>query len=198
MSVFLSKPATRQTLYIMLESHQGGPESTTNHTRKSPAIFCRNRPCRQPNLSGDAFFLEKSQKKSQSLAIFYCKEKSQGFLRGGGGHFWGRKLSCDLFSCMRKPQSQSQRNRDTWCTQSGTPHYSTSCRLSTQRFFQTWLFHMSPQSQAFDSIQLVQMPNIYLLGISGPIKNIFSPPPSPQTSPRRLPLPHASSSDNGC
>ena len=49
---------------------------------QTAAIFCRKHPCRQPHLNRDIFCFEKSQKESQSPAIFRRKEKSQGFLAG--------------------------------------------------------------------------------------------------------------------
>ena len=65
------------------------------------AIFGRKRPRRQPNRSGDAFFLKKSHKKTQSLAIFRRKEKSQGFL-GGWRTLLGPKKSQWLFFTWQK------------------------------------------------------------------------------------------------
>ena len=70
-------------------------------------------PRRQPNRSGGACVLKKSEKESQALAIFRRKDQSQGFLGGGGGGIpWGPKTRCNPFTCVRK--SQSQKNRDTW------------------------------------------------------------------------------------
>ena len=78
-------------------------------TQKSPS---------PAKLQWGRFFLEKSQKESQLLAIFRHKEKSQGSRGGGEGHFWAQK-SLRFFTCVRRSQSQSQKHRDTWCNRSG-------------------------------------------------------------------------------
>ena len=52
-------------------------------------------------------------KESQSPSIFHGNQNSQGVL--GWETFGGQNNRCDVLPCVRK--SQSQRNRDTWCTQ---------------------------------------------------------------------------------
>ena len=62
------------------------------------AIFCRKRPRRQPNRSGDAFCLEKSHKESQSLAFSVVRRNRKAF--HGGRTLLGLKndYRCDFSS----------------------------------------------------------------------------------------------------
>ena len=62
------------------------------------------------------FFHQKITKRIATACDFSSQEKSQGSLWGGRA-FWGPKTSLRFFTCDRKSQSQSQKNRDTWCTQ---------------------------------------------------------------------------------
>ena len=77
-------------------------ESTKNRNRKAPWFPVAKVSAASQTAVGTLFFLflEKSPKESQSLAIFRRKDKSQGFL-GGGGHFWGPKNRCEFSTCVQ-------------------------------------------------------------------------------------------------
>ena len=87
-------------------------ESTKNRNHKLPQSSVANVPVASQTSVGMLFFPRKVTKR---IAIaFFIAGKSHGSL--GGGHCWGPSLR--FFTCVRKAQSQSQKYRDTWCTQS--------------------------------------------------------------------------------
>ena len=81
------------------------------------AIFCRKRPLRQPNRSGAALFLEKSQNDLQSLAIFCRKENRKAVL--GGDHTFGAQNIAAIFPPATENCSRNRRklggSQWDWC-----------------------------------------------------------------------------------
>ena len=117
----MDKTRTKGTINITHEVH------IQTHRRRSSVITRGLRAvavgrheeatcCRPPQIrSGDVFFSEKSQKESQLLVIFCHKNNRKALW--GARHIWGSKNRCDFFTCVRRTQLQSHKNRDTWCTQ---------------------------------------------------------------------------------
>ena len=77
---------------------------TLSQSSQSPAkpqwggFFCRN-------------------KKIVIASDFPSQRKIARLSGGGGGTSFGTQRIAAIFTCVRKPQSQSQKHRNTWCTQ---------------------------------------------------------------------------------
>ena len=72
------------------------------------AIFCRKRPCRQPNRSGDASKIAKGI----AIASDFChKENLQDILWEGGGHLGPKKIASISLACIRKGNRNRRESR---------------------------------------------------------------------------------------
>ena len=91
-------------------------ESNKNRNRKSPRFSVANVPVASQTAVG-TLFSPKNCKNNRNRLRFFVAGKHRKSLWGGGGLFWGPRNRCEFFTYVRKSQSLSQKNRDTWCTQ---------------------------------------------------------------------------------
>ena len=75
-----------------------------NRNRKSPQFSVANVPVPSQTAVGTLSYSKNSKNNCNRLRFFVARKN----LGGGEGRFWGPKSRCDLFTCVRKSQSQSQ------------------------------------------------------------------------------------------